>query len=267
MRLKIAHVTHYQYDAPTPYGLQQLRLTPSPRPGLNVLNWTLSVDGARTEAEFRDHHDNVVRLTGMESDRVELTVRCEGEVETFDRAGVIGTHVGRAPLWFYLRQTEHTCAGERVARLVGELGGAADGSLASLHRLSAMILERVRYQPGETHWATNAEAALAGATGVCQDHAHIFIAAARRMNVPARYVSGYLAMEGPDDQDAGHAWAEAHVEGLGWVGFDVSNAISPDARYVAVATGLDAEEAAPIRGLMHARGDERMAVTLQIQEQ
>jgi transglutaminase-like putative cysteine protease len=85
--------------------------------------------------------------------------------------------------------------------------------------------------------------------GVCQDHAHIFISAARANGIPARYVSGYLMMDDRIDQEATHAWAEAHVEGLGWVGFDVSNGISPDPRYVRVATGSDYRDAAPITGI------------------
>jgi len=84
---------------------------------------------------------------------------------------------------------------------------------------------------------------------VCQDHAHIFIGAARAAGIPARYISGYLMMDDRIDQEATHAWAEAHVEGLGWVGFDVSNGICPDPRYVRVATGSDYRDAAPITGI------------------
>ncbi|MCZ9335514.1 transglutaminase-like domain-containing protein, partial [Klebsiella pneumoniae] len=87
---------------------------------------------------------------------------------------------------------------------------------------------RVAYVPGTTDVATAAEAALANGSGVCQDHAHIFISAARLLGVPARYVSGYLLMEGQSEQTATHAWAEAYVEDLGWVGFDAANGVAPD---------------------------------------
>jgi len=69
------------------------------------------------------------------------------------------------------------------------------------------------------------------------------------MGWPARYVSGYLMLDDRVEQEAMHAWAEAHVAGLGWVGFDVANAIAPDRRYVRVATGLDYSEAAPVTGM------------------
>lgn len=267
MRLRISHHTHYHYAAPTPYGLQQLRLTPRPRPGLGVVHWRIDVDGGKPEAEFTDQHGNLVTLVRMEPDRLDIGVRCEGEVETSDVHGVIGAHSGRAPLWYFTRATQYTAPGPLIRALAGELANGFDNDIARLHALAALILKRVPYQPGETCSATSAEDALKGSRGVCQDHAHIFIAAARLLGFPARYVSGYLVMHDRTAQEAGHAWAEAHVDGLGWVGFDVSNGISPDAHYVGVASGLDAAEAAPIRGVMLERGDERMSVSLEIQQQ
>jgi transglutaminase-like putative cysteine protease len=139
--------------------------------------------------------------------------------------------------------------------------------LAMLHDLSAAILDRVRYEPGVTDVTTTAEEALAAGRGVCQDHAHVFIGAARTLEVPARYVSGYLMMNDRIEQEATHAWAEAHVEGLGWVGFDVANGISPDARYVRVATGRDYGEAAPITGISFGAGEAELRVALAVEQQ
>ena len=95
----------------------------------------------------------------------------------------------------------------------------------------------------------------------------MFIACARLMGVPARYVSGYLMMDDRVVQDATHAWAEAWLPELGWVGFDISNAISPDTRYVRLATGLDYFEAAPVSGMRFGASGERMSVTVEVQQQ
>ena len=102
--------------------------------------------------------------------------------------------------------------------------------------------------------------------GVCQDHAHVFITAARLLDYPARYVSGYLLLSDQIEQEASHAWAEVLVPDLGWVGFDVSNGYSPDERYVALATGIDYLEACPISGIRLGNSDESMVVSLQIQQ-
>lgn len=136
-----------------------------------------------------------------------------------------------------------------------------------LHRLSAAILEAVAYLPGETSVRTSGEEAAAIGAGVCQDHAHIFIGAARALGIPARYISGYLMMNDRIDQEAGHAWAEVHVGALGWVGFDVSNGISPDERYVRVATGRDYREAAPITGMSYGSGESLLEVKLAVEQQ
>ncbi|MGR3548990.1 MAG: transglutaminase-like domain-containing protein, partial [Roseovarius sp.] len=146
-------------------------------------------------------------------------------------------------------------------------GVEGDGDLARLHDLSRRVHDAITYETGKSEVAWTAEDALTAGHGVCQDHAHVFIACARAMGLPARYVSGYLRMDGQDEQSATHAWAEAHVEGLGWVGFDVSNAISPDTRYVRVATGLDYTEAAPVSGHRYGAATENMDVTLQVTQQ
>jgi transglutaminase-like putative cysteine protease len=266
MRLKISHTTRYSYADAPPYGLQQLRLTPKARPGQSVVSWSTDVKGGAREAEFYDQHDNIVTLMSLEPNSQEVVVRSEGSVETLDLAGVFGKHDGRAPLWYFQRSTPLTLQGERVQDLVKRLGTSFESDVGSLHALSNMISETVRYDLGRTDAATTAEAALEAGHGVCQDHAHVFIAAARQMGFPARYVSGYLMME-QIEQEANHAWAEAHVPDLGWVGFDVSNNICPDERYVHIASGLDSTEAAPITGILHGGTGESLSVWVQVQQQ
>jgi transglutaminase-like putative cysteine protease len=139
--------------------------------------------------------------------------------------------------------------------------------VATLHNLSAAIREKVDYQTGATNVDTSAEEAVAAGQGVCQDHAHIFIAAARALDIPARYVSGYLMMNDRIEQEATHAWAEAYVQNLGWVGFDISNQISPDPRYVRLATGRDYRDAAPITGISFGAATEDLTVNLAVEQQ
>lgn len=258
MHLRIQHKTAYHFDQPVPYGLQQLRLTPKSRPGQRVLSWDMRVEGGRLETEFTDHHMNTVALIAFDPEATSITLHCEGLVETEDHHGVTGRHLGYVPLWLFQRSTELTRAGPNVRALAKGLRDDHAEDVPRLHALSERILVQVPYQVGTTHASTSAEEAIEHGCGVCQDHAHVFVAAARSMGYPARYVSGYLMMDDRVHQDASHAWAEAHVEGLGWLGFDVSNGISPDARYVRVATGLDYREAAPISGLRYGNGTESL---------
>jgi transglutaminase-like putative cysteine protease len=265
VRLAIDHVTRYRFESPVARGLQRLRLTPASMPGQEVRDWSLAIEGGRIEAEYRDHHGNDVTLLSIEPGTRELAIRGSGVIEVADRHGIVGDHAGLLPLWFYRDPTALTRAGPTVRALLGL--PLDEEPLGRLHALSAAIRDAVRYATGTTGPGTTAEEAAAAGTGVCQDHAHIFIAAARLLGFPARYVSGYLMMDDRVDQDASHGWAEAHVEALGWVGFDVSNGVSPDARYVRLATGRDYGEAAPITGLVQGAGNEEMHVALAVEQQ
>jgi transglutaminase-like putative cysteine protease len=267
MRLKILHTTTYHFDQPVPYGLQQLRLIPKTRAGQVVRAWNMEIEGGRLQTEFNDHHQNRVSLISFDPEATSIVVHCEGEVENADLQGVIGKHGGFAPLWFFRRSTDLTRAGPNVRRLAKGLREEVAEDIPRLHALSARIMAEVPYEIGATHTGTSAEEAIEHGAGVCQDHSHIFVAAARSMGYPARYVSGYLMMNDRVHQDASHAWAEAHVEGVGWVGFDISNGISPDTRYVRVATGLDYREAAPISGLRFGAGGEALSIDIQVQQQ
>lgn len=265
MRLSIHHVTSYRFAGPVRFGLQQVRKTPKTTTYQTVLNWRTEITGGRKELVFEDHHNNTTELISLDRETQSLDVRSEGEIEISDTHGIVGAHRGPAPLWLYRRVTPRTEAREGVRALLRAL--PAEGDLNRLHRLCGMIRDAVPYETGASEPTWSAEETLKAGAGVCQDHAHVFIACARHLGLPARYVSGYLLMDGQTDQTAMHAWAEAWLEDLGWVGFDVSNAISPDARYVRVATGLDYSDASPVTGTRIGGMDETLGVQIRVAEQ
>lgn len=268
MRLAIRHTTRYRFQQPVQYGLQRLRLTPKTTQGQEIIEWTMAFEGAHEELSYDDQNFNRVILVGVEEGVQEVTINCNGVVQTEDKAGVIGHHSGHLPLWAFLGQTPLTRPGPRIRQLIASVGRSEEGMVPTLHNLSSAILERVPYKTGGTGVTTTAEEAVgAGQGGVCQDHAHIFIAAARSLDIPARYVSGYLMLNDRVEQHATHAWAEAWVQGLGWVGFDISNGISPDPRYVRVATGRDYRDAAPITGISYGAVTEDLTVDLAVEQQ
>ncbi len=266
MLLDITHVSNYRYSEPLQYGLQQLRLTPVTRPGQTVQSWTTTVEGGRTEVIFTDHHLNRVELVSFTEGAEELRVTSTGTVETTDTHGILPAVAGEPPRWLFRRSTEVTTAGPHVHRLVDDLDRSGDRDVELLHELSGRIAQTVQYESGRTTIHSTAEDALQGGAGVCQDHANVFLSAARVLGHPARYVSGYLSMDGQINQEASHAWAEVWVDDLGWVGFDVSNGISPDDRYVRLATGLDYRDAAPISGIRFGSSTEQLDVSVSVQQ-
>lgn len=267
MRLAISHTTRYRFDAPVIHGLQRLRLTPKTTQGQEVLDWTMDYQGGRAQLSYDDQNFNHVTLIAVDEGVREVVATCRGTVDTRDSAGVLGQHAGHLPLWAFLGTTRLTRPGAKLRQLMGAVERGGGDPVAMLHALSALIRDRVDYGAGMTGVDTTAEEALSAGTGVCQDHAHIFLSAARTLEIPARYVSGYLMMDDRVDQDATHAWAEAWVEGLGWVGFDISNGISPDQRYVRVATGRDYRDAAPVAGISFGAVSQDMQVALKVEQQ
>jgi transglutaminase-like putative cysteine protease len=263
--LTISHISTYRYDAPVAYAVQRVRLWPSSCAVQTVRDWRLDVTGAAPELTYSDAFGNRTELLRSTPDTREITIHAKGQVDTRDTAGVFGQGGGVPPLWIHQRQTELTEPGEAIRALVEPLSGMSN-QIDLLHRLSGEITARVAYVPDSTDVATPAETALTSGSGVCQDYAHIFIAAARLLGRPARYVSGYLLIEGRTEQTATHAWAEAYVDDLGWVGFDAANGVSPDEKYVRIACGLDYSHAAPITGLRRGASTETLAVTLNVEQ-
>ena len=267
MRLSIRHTTRYRFAQPVAHGIQRLRLTPKETQGQKILEWNMDFEGAYEQLSYDDQNFNHVTLVAVEEGAQEVVVSCTGKVHTEDNHGVIGHHAGHLPLWAFLGQTPLTKPGPKIKSMIAEVERSEDGMVGTLHNLSTVIRDHVAYETGKTIVTTTGEEAAVAGNGVCQDHAHIFIAAARSLEIPARYVSGYLMMNDRIEQEATHAWAEAFVQGLGWVGFDISNGISPDPRYVRVATGRDYTDAAPITGISFGSATEDLTVNLAVEQQ
>ncbi len=263
MRLRISHVTEYRYDEPSQFSLQRLRLTPLTGPGQTVIDWSLTVEGAKTEVEYDDQFGNRTNLMSLDGAQDRTRIVATGEIETHELNGVIGLHSGYCPLWLFLRDTPLTKAGKLTKELVRSAAGESE--IGRMHALMGVINQTVEYIQGTSDTETTAEQALERKSGVCQDHAHIFIAAAHAMRIPARYVSGYLMMEGITEQTATHAWAEAYMPGLGWIGFDPANDICPDERYVRIATGLSYRDAAPVSGMRIGTPGESLTVKVTVE--
>lgn len=265
MLIQIRQETTYRYAVAANYSMQILRVQPQDSAGQKVLSWRLSVPPFARLTEGRDAYDNVLQTLYIDRPHGEITLSIEGEVETADEHGVVRGVAEPFPPTFFLRQTELTAPDGAVEALAASARAASDGSALDLaHRLMEKVRDAVDYRIGETHAATTAAEAVGHGYGVCQDHTHVFCSAARFAGLPARYVSGYLWDDVDTEYEASHAWAEAYIDGLGWVGFDVANRICPTDAHVRVACGLDYLEAAPVRGLRRGGGEETMEVRLRV---
>lgn len=264
MLISIGHVTRYTYATPALYSVHTLRLTPPAFDGQKVISWRVEMPEIENAIRFRDAFGNVSHLVTVNRPHSEIAILARGTVETQDKAGFVRGLTEVAPTRVFRRETAKTTPDEAIRDLAAGLQEA--DPIDRLHELMRVIGERMQYAVGATNAHTSAAEALAAGRGVCQDHAHVFIAAARLLGVPARYVSGYFATK-DNPSEAQHAWAEAFVGGLGWLGFDPANQLCPTDRYVRLACGLDAASAAPITGNRRGGADEVLDVFVEVQQQ
>ncbi|MEG3145749.1 transglutaminase family protein [Sphingomonas sp. RT2P30] len=244
MRLTVDHRTHYRFGRPRSRLVQLLRLSPDDNDDQAIANWDVHVDCDARLRAGRDGFGNRTIMLYIEGPSSSIELSVSGEVLTNPAGGMVRGSVEPLPPALFLRATELTPAEPLIAAFaLGAVGGSDDVS-ARLGLLNAALHRRCGWQ---------ANAALRGVSqafghesAAAADLAQMFIVAARSLGVPARYVSGYRAVDG--DVAVPHAWAEAHVAGAGWMTFDPATGGAADESYIRAAVALDAAGAAPLAG-------------------
>ena len=260
MQLHIRHETLYTYEHPVRYSIQTLRLTPRRDPGQRVLSWRIGTPGERLEQT--DAFGNITHVVTVDGAHREMRIVVEG-VAQLEREAAAAEPPSLSPL-AYLAATPLTRPSAAILSIAGRSLGAHPPSLESLQELMTAVRRSVRYVPGATDAEHSAAEAVDLGEGVCQDQAHVFIACCRSAGVPARYVSGYF-YAGEHPEVASHAWADAWLgPELGWVSLDVTHEELAGHRHCRLAVGRDYLDAAPVRGVRHGGGDERMHVAVTV---
>jgi len=269
-RYEVEHRTRFDYTAPITETVMELRLTPLEGGGQRLLDFSLEVSPRVKLATYRDGYGNTVHHFNLLRGHRRLTVISRAQVE-------IGGDEDRRPIrdqdadglvWDFLRFRPPVTDEPGVRRLAGRHRPADPASgpevARALDDLTLDISRDLAYHPEVTNVYSGVAEVLSLRAGVCQDFAHVFIAAARAMGVPARYVSGYIHAPGPDGLTVGasHAWAEAWVPETGWIGFDATHPVRVGENHVRVAVGRDYRDAAPTRGVYVGTATGSMSVSV-----
>jgi hypothetical protein len=262
MKISIRHQLRFAVGHGSAHAVQHILLTPLDGPTQRVLEWSIALDGMDKAARFYDAFGNSAQLVSQVRPQDDLVVTVAGVVETVDKHGVVG-RLPRDPMpALFRRVTPLTPSDLAIHEPLRD--GAKKGSnrIALLHRLMARIGEA--YEVGaddesDEPAVQSQSQSQSSDDGQSQEQdaeakpeadattvTHAFIGACRALDIPARFVTGYLA-ESEDGPAAFHAWAEAYDDGLGWIGFDCMLGICPTDRHVRVASGLDALSCAPVR--------------------
>ena len=252
----VNHQTHYSYTETARNSIQYIKMMPQTSPHQHVMNWAISVPGDKTIK--RDIFNNVWMTASQRYPYQHLTFMAQGIVELQNIE--LGCVDLSTPTNLFLQMTGATRCDTEMLDFVKNIVVNKDRQHIAL--LSENILQKILYQPESTSVQTTAIEAFQAGQGVCQDHAHILIAMCRALQLPARYVSGYLF-----DQNyphlASHAWAEVFLENQ-WYCFDVSNQLFTPKHHIYLAVGRDYLDVAPIRGVREQGGVENMMSVVQV---
>lgn len=265
MQLSIKHQTVYRYTAPLAYTIQQLRLTPRIESHQRALSWHMHTSGHRHA--YTDAYGNLCHTLTISGQHHEVSIVVHGLVETFTPyLGRLMDAEALSPLVFTVAThlTEPTAAILDFVQRI--LPPTTEMQTSHLLSLAEHIRGSVAYQSGATIVTTSAADALQLGYGVCQDHAHLFLACCHARGIPARYVSGYID-PGTTEHAASHAWVDVWVSEkvfAGWVSIDVTHARLMTDAYCRLAIGRDYDSAAPVRGVRRGGGQELLSVQVQI---
>jgi len=260
MLLAIAHRTTYRYQRAAQYTVQTLRLSPRGDGVQRTLRWSVRAPGRLLA--LRDAYGNAVHQLSVDASHYLLDIVAEGEVETLPvRDGRLPHDEGPSPLCF-IAATPLTAADEALADLAHR--ALRGNRAADLVEFAAAVADAIVYERGATHVGSTAAESLALGRGVCQDHAHAFLAGCRLLGIPARYVSGYLLSAAAESTET-HAWADAWGADGHWVSIDVTHGELASERHCRLAVGRDYDSGCPIRGLRVGGDGETMTARVNIQ--
>jgi transglutaminase-like putative cysteine protease len=262
MQLHIRHVTHYRYERPVKYSVQSLHLTPRRDPSQRALTWSISAPGRRLEQI--DAHGNIQHLLTIEQPHREIQIVVRGVVETAETDG--RQDDGPLSPLAYLAPTALTVPTEEMKIFARKVVDYGNEPWRQAQALAEAVVGAVRYKPGASDVQDSAVTAFKRGEGVCQDQAHVYLASARSIGIPARYVSGYL-YTGDTSDAASHAWVDVWLGAdLGWRSLDVTHRCPAIRSYCRLAVGRDYLDAAPVRGVRQGGGGEHMEANVLVAE-
>jgi transglutaminase-like putative cysteine protease len=263
LKLEIVHSTRYRYSGPIAETVMEVRLQPMDGNGQRCLDFKLELTHGIKPRSYVDGFGNHVHYFNLVRPHAGLSVVSYSTVET--GLGPEG-EPGEELVLDFLRFRSPVKDVDGIRALAARHAIADPSSPAAVEQaldaLTRTISAEFTYDRTVTNVYSAVDDVLTLRAGVCQDFAHLFLAAARAMGVPARYVSGYIHSAGERESAASHAWAEAWVPGRGWIGFDATHPVRTTPHHVRLAVGRDYTDAAPTRGVYVGSATSAMSISV-----
>jgi transglutaminase-like putative cysteine protease len=280
MYYSIRHITRFRYSALVSESVMEVRMQPRSDAGQRCRSFQLSTTPRAAITSYRDYLGNTIHHFDVPGRHVQLSITAEALVELTPPAppppalapadwDALDRMTAEQDLWDVLAPSHFArpSADLRAFATDVRLSRGAD-PLSTLIELTTQIYDSFEYAPDTTSVHSPIEDALRERRGVCQDLAHIMITLVRELGIPCRYVSGYLFHRHEDhdrsEEDASHAWVEALLPGLGWVGFDPTNNLVAGARHIRIAIGRDYADVPPTRGVYKGKATSTLDVAVRV---
>ena len=276
---EIEHLSRYLYPSPVRHCVLSLCLKPRNDMGQRLLSFHIVADPPAPITSETDAFGNTKQVLNLHREHQVLQIVSRSTVER-EQSTPLPNRLDAGAWekvlrwsrsfshWDFTRPSTLAHPSPALAAFVTRLGvTASNDPLDTVLRLSDAISLSFQYMPGSTSAVSPIERILESGQGVCQDYAHVMIAIARSWNIPARYVSGYMYLDGPGGEEwqvATHAWVECRLPGLDWVGFDPTNRCLAGERHVRVAVGRDYQDVAPVRGVFDGGGESQLTVDVRV---
>lgn len=283
MKLEISHLTRYRYMTPAVESVNEIRLTPSTNHRQSCYQHTITIEPNVSLFSYEDFFGNRVHSFSVASPHQELVIQTKSIVVTDEEEPERKQQLSlqeqldllQADKFInryaeYLMDTKYTYIHPEVAKQFAD-GVASESVEELLKHISAAIFTHFEYDPYATHVKTTIEETVKMRRGVCQDFAHLMIAICKSIHVPARYISGYhyvgdLQGGHADYEQASHAWVEAFVPGVGWVGYDPTNNGEVNWRYVKLCHGRDYDDIVPVKGIYRGLDQQQLEVIVDVKQ-
>ncbi|MEO6724847.1 MAG: transglutaminase family protein [Blastocatellia bacterium] len=280
MFYSIRHVTRFAYSSPVTENVTEVRMQPRTEGNQRCVKFELTTQPRTHVQGYRDYLGNIVHNFDIPARHSQLKITAEATVEIAPFAplpeslppeawAVLDVIKAGGEHWEYLVPSTFAFKTGLLAELAAELKIVRrDDPLSLLREINTAIFETFDYSPKATSVDSPIDQALKERKGVCQDFSHVMITLVRGIGIPCRYVSGYLFHRREDQDrsaaDATHAWVEAFLPELGWVGFDPTNDLLTGERHIRTAIGKDYADVPPTRGLFKGRAQTELSVGVSV---
>jgi transglutaminase-like putative cysteine protease len=277
----IRHLTRFRYEQPVSESIMEVRMHPRTDAAQHCLSFSLSVSPRCRVFSYRDHYGNNVQHFDIPGEHTQLVILAESVIEQLTEEPLpsalspsawddLAALIEADDYGEMLLPSQFTVSSAALEALAAELGVCRrDDPLTVVRELNEALYGYFEYVPRSTRVDSPIEEAITSRKGVCQDFTHTMIALLRRLGIPARYVSGYL-YRGREDHDrstpdATHAWVEAQLPGLDWVGFDPTNNLVAGSRHIRTAIGRDYADVPPTHGIFRGNAESELYVAVQVE--